>query len=64
MDRVSQILSVLSSVTHELHLAERDVRISMPLVAARLRASRDLVAEVKLELEHQLNLETIPRRKG
>jgi hypothetical protein len=48
--RVNQILDVLTSFTHELHMAERDVRESMPTVALLLRAIRTLVGEARTEI--------------
>jgi hypothetical protein len=47
LKRTNDIMSVLATTTHQLHLAERDVRTSLPLVAARLRAARALVAGAK-----------------
>jgi hypothetical protein len=48
--RTNDIMSILGDITHQLHLAERDVRDSLPLVAARLRASRALVSGAKVAL--------------
>jgi hypothetical protein len=44
--RTNAILDMLRDVTHQLHMAERDVRTSLPLVATQLRDVRALVTQV------------------
>jgi hypothetical protein len=45
-----QIRDALADITHELHVAEREIKDTHPMIAARLRAIRVLVSEVRAEL--------------
>jgi hypothetical protein len=54
IQRLRQIVEALSSAVHELHLAERDLKDSLPLASARLRAARELVAAARQELRAAL----------
>jgi hypothetical protein len=49
-NRLYEIRSALSAITHELHLAERELKDAIPTIAARLRSVRTLVVEIRDEL--------------
>lgn len=48
--RLLQIHGSLAQITHELHIAEREVKAAHPRIAALLRVARTLVTEIRSEL--------------